>query len=84
MLCYRRFQSFLQDPEPPASPVGLSTLARDCAENLPVAELLELVEDGDPVVLDQHAVCGYVDVASTEVVHDPLVHRAGDGDGPSL
>ena len=84
MLCYTRFQSFLQGPERPVFPVRPSPLARDCAENLPVAELLELVEDGGPVVLDQHAICGYVEVARTEVVHDPLVNRAGDGDGPSL
>ena len=56
----------------------------DCVADESVAEPLERVDDGDPVVLDQHAFCDYVDVASTEVVHDPRTEIAGDGDGPSL
>ena len=82
MLCYTRFQSFLQDPEPPASPVSLSTLARDCAESLPVAELLELVEDGDPVVFDIQAASQNLDVLANDVVQDILVNRAVDDDEP--
>ena len=82
MLCYTRFQSFLQGPERPVFPVRPSPLARDCAENLPVAELLELVEDGGPVVLDIQAASQNLDVLANDVVQDILVNRAVDDDEP--